>query len=91
MKKSTPKPKFKMRRLLLAGAAALMAAGGVLAQTYPAKPIRFIVPYPPGGGTDIVARLVAAKMTASWVSPSLLTTSRAPAPSSEQRCSPSAA
>ncbi|MCY1166055.1 hypothetical protein D9M73_59740 [compost metagenome] len=65
MKKSTPKPKFKMRRLLLAGAAALMAAGGVLAQTYPAKPIRFIVPYPPGGGTDIVARLVAAKMTAS--------------------------
>jgi tripartite-type tricarboxylate transporter receptor subunit TctC len=36
------------------------------AQTYPAKPIRFIVPYAPGGSTSQVARLVAAKMTESW-------------------------
>ena len=36
------------------------------AQAYPAKPIRFIVPYPPGGGTDIVGRLIATKLTEAW-------------------------
>src|SRR4051812_31048479 len=36
------------------------------AQTYPARPIRFIVAYPPGGGADTVARLVAQKLGESW-------------------------
>src|SRR5688572_26548947 len=51
-----------------AAAAALLllacAGGTAYAQgNYPNKPIRFIVPFPPGGGTDIVSRLVTGKMT----------------------------
>jgi tripartite-type tricarboxylate transporter receptor subunit TctC len=37
-----------------------------LAQTYPTKPIRLIVPYPPGGGNDTLARLFGAKLTEAW-------------------------
>ena len=36
------------------------------AQGYPEKPIRFIVPYPAGGGTDIMARMIGAKMQENW-------------------------
>ena len=53
------------RRTLVAGsiaAGAAMTASSVFAQGYPAHTIRLVVPYPPGGGTDFFARLVATEM-----------------------------
>lgn len=47
----------------LAACAAAMLPQALYAQAYPSKPIRMIVPWPPGGGTDIVARTVAQKMS----------------------------
>ena len=48
----------------LATALVLALAGGTLhAQAYPTKPVRLIVPYPPGGGTDFFARTVSARLS----------------------------
>ena len=57
------------RRLFLIAASALLtlpAAAFAQAQDYPNKPIHFIVPYPPGGGTDIMARAIGQKLTEAW-------------------------
>ena len=56
-----------LRRFAIAlyAAASLFALPSV-AQTYPSKPIRVIVPYPAGGTSDILARLIGARLTESW-------------------------
>jgi tripartite-type tricarboxylate transporter receptor subunit TctC len=50
-------------RPFVAAAVLAVAATSAQAQDYPSKPIRFIVPYPPGGGTDIIARIVQEPLT----------------------------
>ena len=55
-----------MTALVLGALALVFGAGSVSAQDFPTHPIRIIVPYPPGGGTDTVARLAAARMSIAF-------------------------
>ena len=52
-----------MKRML---AALLLLPCLALAQGYPARPVHIVVPYPPGGATDVMARVIAQKLSESW-------------------------
>ena len=54
-----------MRNILLAGFVAL-AAAPLCAQEYPARTVRMIVTFPPGGGAGLLARIVARQLTEKW-------------------------
>ncbi len=51
-----------MRRLIATVAAMLLGIGGAIGQAYPAKPITIVVPFPPGGVTDTLGRVMADRM-----------------------------
>jgi tripartite-type tricarboxylate transporter receptor subunit TctC len=55
-----------MRATVAALLAAALLPAAALADSYPARLVTFVVPFPPGGGTDIAARVVAQKLTAMW-------------------------
>ena len=57
-----------MLRFLMAWSAVAVMLAGIpaAAQSYPVKPIRLIVPYPPGGPTDLVGRAIGQKFTEAW-------------------------
>jgi len=59
--------RFSLRWLLVL--APLLLCGGTLAQGYPSRPIRIVVPFPPGGTSDILSRLIGPRLTEKWGQP----------------------
>src|ERR1700722_12625285 len=56
-------------RMLFAACLAVALAAAARAEDYPSRPIMLVVPYPPGGGNDVIARIVAGKMSAALGQP----------------------
>ena len=54
---------MKKLLMILAALVAAFASSAALAQSYPVKPVRLIVPFPPGGNTDVLGRLMAQKLS----------------------------
>lgn len=59
--------RFVLSACLMAGAATAIAQQAT--KPFPSGPIRFVIPTPPGGGNDIVARLIGEKLSAAWGQP----------------------
>ena len=57
---------------ILCALLAVSAVSVVHAQAWPSKPVRIIVPFAPGGGNDVVSRLLAARLTQKWGQPVLV-------------------
>ena len=59
-------------RAALLGGAMLLAGNGAWAQAFPTRPVKIIVPFAAGGGADVLARLVAQKMSATFGQPVII-------------------
>src|SRR4051812_31087365 len=60
---------FLHRRALLVALAMVVSTGVAFAQGYPNKPIRIVVPFPPGGSADVLARTIGDKLSKSMGQP----------------------
>jgi len=63
------KPLFLMLRAVCLVGCAGLASSLACAQPWPARPVKFVVPFAPGGQSDVVARMVAEKLAARWSQP----------------------
>ena len=62
-----------MKRLAALGAALLLATSlGVAAQTFPSRPVHIVVPFPPGGGADALARIMQPHLVKLWGQPVII-------------------
>lgn len=61
-----------MKNLIAAVALSMGCVAGTLAQQFPDKTVTIVVPYPPGGGVDIMIRAVAAELTQKWGKPVII-------------------
>jgi tripartite-type tricarboxylate transporter receptor subunit TctC len=55
--------------VVAAAAAVVLVSGPAFAQTYPSKPVKLIVTYPPGGSSDLMARILGQKLSEAWGQP----------------------
>ena len=61
-----------MKTILTVSGVLFALAGGASAQDYPEKPIRVVVPFPPGGTTDILGRMVVQRLSEVWGQPAIV-------------------
>lgn len=61
--------RFRTMAFAAAALTFMLGSAGALAQTYPSKPVRMIVPFPPGGGADIMGRTIGQKLSEMWRQP----------------------
>lgn len=66
-----------LRLLPFFAIAILQVPSTTWSQAYPARPVRFVVPYPPGGITDVLARVIAQRVSAEWGSQQMIIDNRA--------------